>query len=235
MTTAPDAKKRGNLPPYTSFKTLTGFVQKLKETTVPNRVDGSVLRSYAGSVARQLVLTLKFLKLIEQNGATLERLKKLVAAYGTDNWKMEIGDLMSESYSPIIGNLDLDNGSYLQLADAFRVVGADGVVLDRAISFYLSGLKEAGMQYSPHFESRPRRSRQEKTRASKKKINDNGDDGGEDDDLIIPPTMAKFNLPIPDKGAAIIVLPVDISSDDWEMINLMMKAYVSRLEKSARV
>ena len=66
MATNDDARKP--LPPYISFKTFTGFMQKLKETTVPERIDGSVLKNYAGSTAAQLTAALRSLRLIEENG-----------------------------------------------------------------------------------------------------------------------------------------------------------------------
>jgi len=232
--TTPEEIKRGNLPPYISFKTLTGFIQKLKETSVPGRVDGGVLRNYAGSVARQLTLALKYLKLTDQAGTPSLSLTKLVASYGTPQWEGQLQEVLEQSFNLVVGNLDLDNGTYQQLAEAFRATGAEGVVLERAINFYLSGLKAAGLSYSPHFASRPRRPKQAKVRLKKK---DEGVDaeGEEDQDELFDPTgSAKFSFPIPGKTAARIVLPVDISTDDWEMINTMMRAYVARLEKSSQ-
>jgi hypothetical protein len=227
--------KRGNLPPYISFKTFLSFVQKLKDTTVPGRVDGSVLRNYAGSVARQLVTGLKFLKLLESNGNTTDRLKKLVTAYGTAGWKELLGQTIHESYSPAVGDLDLENGTHQQLVEAFREAGTDGVVLDRAISFYLSALREAEQTFSPHFANRVRRPRGEKGRTKRKEKTGSIDAVDEDDilDQAIPADeMTKFNLAIPGKHSATIILPIDLSTDDWEMISDMVKLYVARLEKA---
>jgi hypothetical protein len=223
--------KRGNLPPYISFKTLTNFLGKLKESAVPGRIDSSVLHSFAGSVARQLVLALKFLKLIESSGSTTEKLKTLVKAYGTPDWKEELGSMIHESYTNVVSNLDLDTGTYQQLLEAFRNSGADGVVLERAVSFYLTAIAEAGQTVSPHFTNRPRRAKADKPRVKKKAAE-------EEDDLPLDPLvphdeMAKFVLPIPGKHNATIMLPVDLTSEDWNMISTMMQAYVARLQKAA--
>lgn len=242
MATAAQPKVRGNNPPYISFKTLTGFLQKLKESTVPGRVDSSVLRSYAGSVARQLVLALKYLQLLDSESNTTERLKRLVAAYGTPSWKEELGKLVIEVYQPTIGKLDLISGTHQQLLEAFRTTGADGIVLERAVTFFLAAVKEAGVTVSPHFTDRPRRPRGSSPRkAAKKKADPEEDDDELDNDeeidieegVIGVPKRAKFQLPVPGKRHATIWLPGDVSSEDWSMIDLMMKAYVARLEKGA--
>lgn len=246
MATPAQPKARGNNPPYISFRTLTGFLQKLKETAVPGRVDSSVLRSFSGSVARQLVLALKYLQLLDSESNTTERLKKLVAAHGTPNWKEELGSLAMEVYQPVIGKLDLESGTHGQLVEAFRNTGADGFVLERAISFFLAAVKEAGITVSPHFTDRQRRPRGSSPRkAAKKKAAVGEDDELDEDDepegdeadegtASQPTKRAKFQLPVPGKRHATIWLPGDVSSEDWSMIDLMMKAYVARLEKGAK-
>ena len=56
-----DEGARQPLPPYISFKTLEGVVRKFKDTTVPDVVDTSVLRTYANSVGRQIIAAMKYL------------------------------------------------------------------------------------------------------------------------------------------------------------------------------
>jgi hypothetical protein len=43
--------------------------------------------------------------------------------------------------------------------------------------------------------------------------------------------MVRFSFPIPDKSAATIILPGDLSADDWAMVSSMVTAYISRREK----
>jgi Family of unknown function (DUF5343) len=227
-----DDKHSGPLPPYISFKTLTGFLQKLKDTTVPGQIDSSVLRSYAGSVARQLVLALKYLGLIQANGASTDRLKKLVASYNAPEWKDQLAEAISDAYLAVVENLDIDNGTPKQLQDAFRAAGADGVVMQRAIAFYLSALREAGLTFSPHFADKTRRPKSDKTRKTKTHAQDEPDKNG-NDDVQAPstPGIARFNFPIPGLTAATIIIPSEVSSDDWEMIHSMVTAYIARKAK----
>src|SRR5437868_3491157 len=76
----PREDERQALPPYIPLKTFLGFIQKLKDTVIPERVDGTLLRSYSGSVGRQLVAALKFVSLIDGNNYATENLKKAVKA-----------------------------------------------------------------------------------------------------------------------------------------------------------
>ena len=46
-----------------------------------------------------------------------------------------------------------------------------------------------------------------------------------------PAGYAKFRIPIPSKADAVLYLPRDIDSQDWEMVKVMLDAYVSRLTK----
>jgi hypothetical protein len=43
------------------------------------------------------------------------------------------------------------------------------------------------------------------------------------------PTTTTFEIPIPDKRSAKIILPKNLDSDDWTMIQAMLAAYVSRM------
>src|ERR1700722_5664741 len=91
------------LPPYIPFKTFANFLQKLKDTVLPPRIDSSLLRSYPGSVARQLKGTLKYLGLIDETGNTQNNLTDLIKAYGTPQWKDQFGEFLSGAYTGIIG------------------------------------------------------------------------------------------------------------------------------------
>ncbi|OGT66200.1 MAG: hypothetical protein A2993_02455 [Gammaproteobacteria bacterium RIFCSPLOWO2_01_FULL_47_190] len=221
------------LAPYLPFQTFTSFIDKLHSTTIPPIVDGSLLQTMSGSMKGQLMSVLKFLSLIDNQGYVQEKLRDLVKSYKSDTWKDTIGNVICESYNNIIDNVDLDSGTAQQLAEAFRKRGnVEGQVLDKAVRFYLSGLKEAGLTYSPFFQAKKVRKSTIKQKKIKKKnetesndffdedISDNGDS-----------KLAKFRIPIPNKGNAIIALPSNISQDDWDMVKQMLEAYVARLTK----
>jgi hypothetical protein len=223
-------EERKPLPPYIPFKTLTGFIQKLKDTTVPLRVDSSLMRSYSGSVARQLVAAMKWLGLIDDNGYTKDALTKLVGTYGTDGWGDELGQVIAGTYGEVIGDLDLDKATSAMLAEKFRGVGAEGQVLQKCVTFYLAAMRNAGWAISPHLVERAPRQRGDKRRHARRP-DDAGEDGDPRTDNVPTAGMVRFSLPIPNKAAATIILPGDLTADDWEMASHMVSAYISRREK----
>lgn len=223
---------RKPLPPYISFKTLLGFMDKMKETAIPERIDGSVLKNYAGSTAAQLTGTLRFLGFIEDNGKTTELLNQMVNAYKSDVWAGEFGDVMKEAYRPIIQDLRLETATPAMLNERFREWGADGEVLEKCVRFFEAGMIEGGVKLSPHILNKPRAKPERKTKAKQIKPIDRSKT--EDDALPILAGTKRFCFPIPEKPDATLVLPVDLSSEDWEMINTMIRAYVSRREKPTK-
>src|SRR5271170_2365251 len=119
----PKAEERQPLPPYIPFKTLQGFLQKLKDTAIPERVDSSLLRSYSGSIGRQLVAALKFLGLLDGNNYATEELKNTVKAYGTPEWADVFGQVFVGAYSELVGDLNLEVATFGQLSDRFKAWG----------------------------------------------------------------------------------------------------------------
>jgi hypothetical protein len=229
---------RRPLPPYISFRTLTGLIERLKETIVPGQIDSSVLRNYAGGVARQIVAGLKFLGLIEEGGATTANLKALVEAYGTDAWKDKLTQIIFDAYEPVIGKLNLETATAAQLDAAFRNYGADGDVLRKCVAFWVAAVVSAGAQISPHILDRPRaKPDRSKRRADRSRLNDDDPNAaGVSDEtaaMSLPPSgTVRFTVPIPEKSAATMLLPPDLTVDDWDMVSTMVKAYITRRNKS---
>jgi hypothetical protein len=227
-----DKENRGPLPPYIPFKTFLTFIQKLKSTAVPERIDLSVLRTYSGSTARQLIAALKFLGLIEDAGTTNEQLTKLVNAYDSPGWKDELSDLIFTKYSDIIGNLNIDIATPAQVDEKFKAKGADGQVLQKCVGFYVAALVNAGVSFSPYIMNRPRAKADRGRVKIKRRENGNGmQDPGEE-----PPSsgMVRFAFPIPGKQSANIYVPAEITEDDWNMIDAMVAAYIQRKEKTIK-
>ena len=227
----PKNEERQPLPPYIPFKTFQGFVQKMKDTVIPERVDSTLLRSYSGSMGRQLVAALRFLGMVDGNNYTTEKLKAVVEVYGTAEWNERFGQLFAEAYGELIGDLNLDVATYGQLADRFKAWGADGQVLQKCIGFYLAGTRNIGWTISPHIISkeRPRAERGGRGRMAKRGSARN--DVNEEIGSLSLSGSIRFSFPIPDKSAASLVLPPDLATEDWEMIDSMVRAYISRRQK----
>ena len=74
-------KKR--LPPYVSYRTFRNFLEDLQQGGIPARVDRSYWGDrFSGSTGTQLVATLRFLRLTDNEGMPTGRLRQLVSAKG---------------------------------------------------------------------------------------------------------------------------------------------------------
>ncbi len=228
------SEERAPLPPYISFKTLENFVKRLKETTVPARVDSSLLRTFSGSVARQLTAAMRYLALIEDGGKTTDKLGRLVKAYGTADWQAALGEVIFDAYRELIGDLNLAVATPAQLAEKFKHRGAEGQVLQKCVTFYLAAARQGGMTLSPHIMSKPR-GRSERARGRPKRLRPETREAEYNEVMGEPAVQGgatvRFAFPIPEKHPATIFLPADLNPEDWQMIDAMVRAYIDRRQK----
>jgi hypothetical protein len=231
------SEKTKRYPPIPSFQTVTGFIETLNSTTVPPVIDSSLLPKMSGTNRSWLMSGMRYLGLIDASGVVQKKLRNLVTAWGTPKWKDSLQEELLPAYQEVTNDLDLDSGTQAQLYEAFRTRGnVDGQMLEKAVRFYLALLTECGLAYSPHFKSRTIRKPGTKKRTKKKNSRQqhrNGDDDDPDDPLgdFDEEIWARFQIPIPGKGDAIIALPREIDANDWQMVSMMLDAYIQRLTK----
>jgi hypothetical protein len=232
-----DEERRAR-PPYIPFKTFLGLIERFQQTVVPSRVDVSLLRNYSGSVARQLIAALKFLDLIDDDGAVTDRLRGLVKAYGTPEWKDRIGEVVVDAYGEVTREIsDIDVATPAELETAFRNYGAEGDVMRKCVSFWLAANLSAGWMISPHILHKPRaraeRGRRHRRNGSEAPRLDGRLAGDDAADVTVPAVgTVRFSFPVPDKGRVTMVVPPDLSTDDWEMVNTIVTAYIARRDKT---
>lgn len=221
------------LPPYMPFKTFVSFIQKLKEyEVIPQRIDPGTLKGYSGGGQKMLIVTLKSLALIDKDRMVSETLRELAKGYKTDNWKLLLKKVITDRYTTIIGSLNIADATKHQLEEKFRAVGADREVLTKCMAFYILALKETGTPVSPHITLVERRGRpREQSRKKTQKIDPmkvpNGFGTG---DVIVAGTV-QFNIPIlPGKPPVKIVVPENISKEEWQTVTNTMVGYISLIE-----
>lgn len=63
--------------------------------------------------------------------------------------------------------------------------------------------------------------------------NDKGEGGGRKggSDEPPPPGILRFEVPIPGKPSAVVMVPNDLDADDWTMLSSMMTTYIERWKK----
>jgi hypothetical protein len=60
---------------------------------------------------------------------------------------------------------------------------------------------------------------------------DQKDTKRKNDDGEPPDNTLKFEVPIPGKPSATVIVPADLDADDWEMLSSMMTTYINRWKK----
>src|SRR5205809_1756962 len=139
-------------PPYTPYGTLTNFIDTLSKRAVPDRIDRSIMPKMSGGAKKTLLSAMKFLKLVQPNGATTDLLRRAVKAFPhADQWKKMLAEILTAAYAPVVGKLPIGSASPKQLHDAFRENGGvEGQMLQKSVRFYLKAVKAAGLPLSPH-------------------------------------------------------------------------------------
>jgi hypothetical protein len=221
------------LPPYIPFKTLLNFIGKLKETSVPERIDRSVLREYSGSVQVALVTALKFMALISGDGMVSDELKALVEVYETPKWKEVFGQAVKDIYSPIIGSLNVSSATKAQLEEKFKNIGAEKDVLQKCVAFYVKAAHSAGIALSPHITKDNRGKRdpsKKRVPKAKKGIPDVDTTKGKEHDQPRIPGTVHFDIPLPGKPPVKITIPEKISKNEWDIVVQTLNGYISLLK-----
>jgi hypothetical protein len=239
--TAPNGNDNKPTPPYLPFKTLTGFLDDLKSSVVPNRIDNSMMSKLSGSMRTQMRGALLFLGLIDDTGMVQSKLRLLVKARGTEEWKNFWSDVFFMAYADVTKNLDLEVGTLQELKDAFRAYGVDGSVLIKAVRFWLSGIENTGSTYSPHFRARglslgvrsaPRQRQRNATPPVAQAPGSQTKTPARDVPADDPEGTQRFTLPLKDRPNAVMVVPKDMTAAEWGMLDVYIRMYFNFTAKA---
>jgi len=160
------------IPPYLPYRTFSNLLDRLKANVTPARIDRSVVSSFSGAIQSQIFLTLKYLKLINENGVPSELFDKLIKAKDETRQKI-LNDIVVSSYPFLFAaNQDLKKLTADQLFDIFNKEGCSGETTRKAIAFFTAIAKEAGIELSPYLKRL--KSRGSRSMGSKIKKEDEG-------------------------------------------------------------
>lgn len=138
------------IPPYIAYKTLSNFLDRLKAVAVSSRIDRSMMSTYSGAVQGQLLTTLRYLNLINEEGIPNQKLYELVNSAGEERPRI-LKEIISSSYPFLFKkDLDLKQINPQQLLELFENAGVSGATIRKSVVFFLSTAKDAGIELSPH-------------------------------------------------------------------------------------
>jgi len=142
-------------PPYTTFTSFMGFINKLKETQVPSRIDATVFRGASGSLVYSVLSALKSLNLINAEGIPSSQFVDLVMADEEDR-KRQMRAIMEIAYAPLFGSsFNLASATAGQFDELIRrEYDAKGSTVDKVATFFIAAAKYADIEISQHLAAR---------------------------------------------------------------------------------
>jgi hypothetical protein len=215
--------------PYMSPGIFKGTLEQLAESTVPTGpLDRRVLDWLSGADYGALMSGMRFLDLVDEQKRATPAFRNLVFSVSDpERYSAALRSILSEKYSPIIGDVDITSGTSTQLEKAFKDYGVPaGQMLSKTIRFYVKTLEDVGIQVSKHItkpKPRPARKNGEKaaSKTSDKKILHVTSHAVTIDDK--PPKDFE-RMPIPGIGHAFIQYPVALTEREVTVFEAMVKA-----------
>lgn len=146
-------------PPYVSYRTFHNFLELLQHG-MPARIDRSFWGDrWSGSTGNQLMASLRFLTLIDDNGIPTPRLKTLIFSQGPQRMDF-LKQIAFDAYKPILGSIDTDKATYAQLDECFHnLYQLTGDVSRKCIKFFIELASESNITLSPFMVKKQKRSK----------------------------------------------------------------------------
>jgi hypothetical protein len=219
-------------PVYIPYGFFTKFINGLRESGLPYQIDRSVMPKASGSAVSGMIGALRFLHLIDGANKPTPLMKELVEAEDKDRPPI-LKQMLKDSYRFIFdADTDLQRATGQQVADLFRSQDISGSTVSKSIGFFLGAAKEAGIPVSAHVKPPPAPKASIKPRGGKATTGNNSfDDPEETEDVDFDPdAMVRFQIPIPGKPHATVIVPRDLEPEDWTMLTMMLDAYIKRLQ-----
>jgi hypothetical protein len=149
--------------PYLPFLTFKGAVEAL-EQGVPKKIDRTIWRNQSGLMQTQILMALRFFKLVDDNDAPTDLLHDLVEV--KENRPAMVAKLLNFSYTALIDH-DLTKMTPKMLEDEMERYHVTGDTKRKAVTFFLKAAKYAGFPMHPLLASQVRNTGPRKRKAKK--------------------------------------------------------------------
>lgn len=176
-------KTANHSPPYATFASFVTFLNKLRETQVPSRIDPSVFGNASGSLSYSIIAALKSLKLISAEGVPTLAMIEFVKATDDDR-KILMQDILKVGYPTLWnGSIDLASTTAGQFDEHIRQeYDVKGSTVDKVAAFFIAAAKFSDYSISTHLAARKPTASSASSSKSKKQRKvediDTGDTGG---------------------------------------------------------
>lgn len=143
-------------PPYAAYSSFSNFINGLRETDVPPRIDRTVFGNASGSLIYSILASLKSLKLIDDAGVPTKSLHLLVAA-SDEKQRAEVMRSILKVGFPTLwnGSIDVSQATAGQFDEHIRVeYDVKGSTLDKIAAFFLAAAADADIPISSYLKAR---------------------------------------------------------------------------------
>jgi Family of unknown function (DUF5343) len=173
-------------PPYAALSGFINFINKLRDTGIPGRIDPSVFGNASGSLSYSIISTLKYLKLVDDAGKPSQGFIQFVKASDEDRVPMWEGLIKSGYPSLFKSGVDLTTMTAGQFDEHVRSeFGASGSTVDKIALFFIGAAKLAGIPLSAHLLARKpiatSSTAKKSAKQRKRDVDEVADDDGDDD------------------------------------------------------
>lgn len=212
-----DKTEKKLIPAYLGFASFVNFINGLRETGIPLKIDRSVLPKVSGSQFSSTMAALRFLRLVDEDDKPTKMMQELVHAPDNSRKTLYMG-MLKEAYSFLFEDADfhLDKATGNQVADKFRAQEVSGSTVSKSISFFLALAQAADVKVSSHVKP-PRVPRGQSKRAIKQPRKEKQPDteqhlqDEETDDLPPKAGYMKIIVPLHGIGDGAIFFPEGMS------------------------
>lgn len=151
MTDELDASlKSDTKPPYVPYKTFQNFINSLRASGVPGRIDRTVLPGLSGASQSYLLIALRFLGFIEPvTGTPTAEFVRLVKEPQQERAILETATRSSYHFIFHQG-FNLEAATEGQLIEKFKGYDLGGDTVRKCLSFFVLLCNAAGIKLSPH-------------------------------------------------------------------------------------
>jgi hypothetical protein len=157
--------------PYVSFATFLTALDYLKNHGTPDKIDSSVFPNLSGGSVSHLLLSMRFLGVIDDKGRPQAVLAQVV---DEKTRKTALAKLLPQAYAAVFQKVDLSKASPSTLDEALRAQKVTGATHRKAKAFLLKAAQFAGLPISNHLMKRTRTSGSRSSGTTKKAREESG-------------------------------------------------------------
>lgn len=218
-------------PAYVSYRSLVTYLDGIRELgRTPDIVDRGTMKNFSGATQNELIPALRFLGMIDEKSVPKDLLTEYALA-DDEARKASLASILRTAYHFIFDNpsFNIERATENQTTELFRQQGLNGSTNSRAIAFFLSAAKDAGIKVSPYVKA-PTIQRTGIAKPKKSKLNSDNQASLNSSAAVpsTPPGTHQFEIPLPFKGPVRVIVPNDIDAEDWQFISTTFAAYMNR-------